>query len=117
MSKFGQKVARPARTAGQGGLAYAIVETLDAFGAEFTTRQYGALVLLGTIIVGFLQVVLEDRLGVALLRKMPPAEVDAVERSGDQPEQSDNRTRLEDGEQLPPEDNGDMLEWTGKDMR
>lgn len=33
----------------------------------------------------------------------------------DQPEQTDNRPRPEDGEQLPPEANGD--EWTGEDMR
>lgn len=133
MSSISQKIARPARTAGQGSLAYAVVETIDAFGADFTTRQYGALVLLGTLIFGFLQVVIEDRLGVALLRKIPSPDVHPVEteergagsdyqRTRDNahdglPEQTDNRPRPEDGEQLPFEESGDAVEWTGGEMR
>ncbi len=74
-----QKVARPVRTAGQGGLAYAIIEVIDAFGANLTTRQYGALLLLLTIVVGFVQVLVEDRLGHAVFRKVPGPDVDPVE--------------------------------------
>lgn len=121
MSKFSQKVARPARTAGQGSVAYAIVETLDAFGADFTTRQYGALVLLLTITLGFLQVLIEDHLGIALMRKMPPTAVKAVEVEPELvdngPEETDNRPRTEDGVQLPPHLNGGSDDWTDQEMR
>lgn len=74
-----QKFARPARTAGQGGLAYAIVEVIDSFGADFTTRQYGAILLLLTIVVGYLQIMVEDGLGKGLLRKVPGPPVTTVE--------------------------------------
>lgn len=118
MSKISQSIARPARTAGQGGLAYAIVEVIDAFGAGFTGRQYGALLLLLTIVVGALQVVVENRLGRALLRYIPPTDAPLVDSvpSGE-PEQTDNRPREEDGPQLPSDVNGDDREWTGEDMR
>jgi hypothetical protein len=75
-----QKLARPARTAGQGGLAYALVEVIDSFGADFTTRQYGAILLLLTIVIGYLQIMVEDGLGKGLLRKIPGPEVQVVEQ-------------------------------------
>jgi hypothetical protein len=158
MNRITESLARPGRTAGQGSLAFAIVETIDSFGGDFTTRQYGALLLLLTIIIGFLQVQLEDRLGKALLRTVPAPEqaevlsdasesTDGVTYETHQtarmmqttssdgqkldylvpnpavfpvpepaPVQTDNRTRPEDGPQLPFHEATEG-QWTGKEMR
>lgn len=63
-------LARPARTAGQGGLGYALMAAIQSF-HHFTPEQYGALLLLFTIIFGWVQVTVENRLGKAILRDVP----------------------------------------------
>lgn len=122
MSKITEKLARPGRTAGQGGLAFAIVEVVDSFGADFTTRQYGALLLLLTLVVSFIQVSVEDGLGKAVLRTIPaPAQAEVLSTVDDdveegKPVQTDNRPRDEDGEQLPFADATEG-QWSGREMR
>lgn len=79
MTRVPESIARPGRTASQGTLAFALVEVVDSFGGDFTTRQYGALLLLLTIVIGFVQIVVENRLGGAILRRVPPTTVPAVD--------------------------------------
>lgn len=64
-------VARPARTAGQGGLGFAVMAVIQSF-HHFTPEQYGALLLLFTIVFGWAQVLIENRLGKGILREVPP---------------------------------------------
>lgn len=66
-----ETVARPLRTAPQGGLAWAITEGIDAFIVDMNDRQYGILVVLLTIVVSFIQAVVENGIGKALLRTLP----------------------------------------------
>lgn len=68
-------VARPARTTVQMGLGAVIVEFLAAFWLTFDERQYAISVVVAGIVVGFLQVLIENRTGAALLRRVPPVKV------------------------------------------
>ena len=65
-------VTRPTRTAVQGGLAYGLVELADAFGADFTGRQYAAVLLVLTIVLSSVQAFIENRVGAGFLRDVPP---------------------------------------------
>lgn len=138
MTKVTEAVARPVRSLGQGGAGYVIVDVLDEFTAwEPTTRQYGLAVLVLGAVVSFIQNLGENRgWWKAVLRTVPPVKaevVDDVEQDpglppledgahaydrlyADLPEQTDNRPRPEDGEQLPDEESTPE-EWTGKEMR
>lgn len=60
-------VARPARTAGQGTLSLALVEFLDAFIYSMNEQQYGAAVVLLTIIFSWLMAFVENKLGLQVL--------------------------------------------------
>ena len=76
-----QSVARPVRTGVQFLSAAVVVEFVDSFFLDFTDRQYAALVGLLTMVIGYVQVVVENRAGKAFLREPePPARpVDVVE--------------------------------------
>ena len=76
---FSQDIARPVRTAVQLGLAAAIIECIDAFLGGFNDRQYAAALAMLTIIIGFIQVTIENRTGKALLRVPPGPEVEVIE--------------------------------------
>lgn len=70
MSGYNPTTARPARTAVQGTVAFALTEILDSFGlVEMNERQYGAVLLLLTIILSWAQTLAERALGKGLLRK------------------------------------------------
>ncbi len=71
--------ARPIRTAPQGGLAWVLTEFADAFFYNFDDRQYGILVVLLTILVSFIQTTVENGIGKAFLRSIPPAIVPVVD--------------------------------------
>ncbi len=79
-----QSVARPLRTGVQLLSAGVVVEFVDAFFYDFTDRQYAAAVALVTMLLGFLQVLVEDRAGKAFLREPSPPEqpVTTVEERG-----------------------------------
>lgn len=73
MTRVTQTVSRPTRTAVQGGIAFAITELLDSFNIlPMDERQYAALLLLLTIVLGAVQVAAENRLGKGFLRAVPP---------------------------------------------
>ena len=67
-----EAVARPVRTATQGGLAWALVETTDAFIWNMDDRQYGVAIVLLGILFSFIQTAIEDGIGKAFLRDLPP---------------------------------------------
>lgn len=79
MSKITEALARPGRTAGQFTAAEVTVQVIEAFFASLSTDQHVALLGALTIIYGFLQVVLENRAGKALLRTIPaPAQAEVI---------------------------------------
>lgn len=65
-------VARPTRTALQAAPAYVVTEFVDAWLYDMSDRQYGALVVLLTLVLGWAQVAMENRLGRGLLRDVSP---------------------------------------------
>lgn len=74
-SKVSEALARPARTAGQGTAGWVGTEFIDAFIYNMNDRQYGILVVVLTIVFGWIQVVVENYLGKAFLRRIPAVEV------------------------------------------
>lgn len=74
-------VARPVRTGGQVIVAGAITEFGDAFIYDMNEKQYAALLGLLVIVVGWIQVLVENWKGVALLREIPEAPVEPVEEA------------------------------------
>lgn len=72
--RVSQAVTRPARTAVQGGVAFGITELLDSFGIlPMDERQYAAVLLLLTIVLGAIQTATENLIGHGFLRAVPPA--------------------------------------------
>ena len=82
-----QSIARPVRTGLQLVSAGVLVELVDSTIWDMTDRQYAAVVAALTMVLGFIQVVIEDSTGKALLRvPSPPApEVDVVEEADNPP--------------------------------
>lgn len=80
MTGIRDTIARPVRTAAQGGTGWLVVEFIDAFVYDMSDRQYGIAVALATVVLGYLQNVVENLSGVALLRDLPTKEVDVVEK-------------------------------------
>lgn len=85
MSKHGPRtiseaVARPTRTALQGGPIWAVMELIEAYNVyDFTDRQWGITLLAGTAAVGWIQVRIENHLGKGFLRRVPPTESPIVD--------------------------------------
>ena len=69
-----QAVARPVRTATQLVLAGTIIEFVDSVLVNLDDRQYAASVGLLAVILGYIQVLVENRTGKGLLRKPEPPE-------------------------------------------
>ncbi len=63
-----QSIARPLRTGLQLISAGVLVEVVDSTVWDMTDRQYAAIVALLTMVIGFIQVMIEDKTGTALLR-------------------------------------------------
>lgn len=114
MSTVNQAVARPLRTAGQGTVAEITIQMIEAFWVDLNEAQHVALLGALTIAYGILQVLIENKSGKAILRHIPPMTAPVTSSVEDNLEQTDNRPRPEDGEQLPPEERGDTEEWTGQ---
>lgn len=64
-------ITRPARTALQATPALALTEFIDAFLFDLNEPQYGALVGLLTVAIGWVQTLTENRVGHGLLRDVP----------------------------------------------
>ena len=74
--KTAPATARGTRTGVQGGVAGAIVALLASFGLELTETQVGLAIVILTALFSYVQTVVEDHYGKALLREVP---------EGDQP--------------------------------
>lgn len=70
-----EAIARPVRTAVQGGPAWVITEFVDAWFYDMSDRQYGVLVLLLTMLIGYIQTAVENAKGKGFLRAVPSAKV------------------------------------------
>lgn len=111
-TRISEVVARPARGAGQGGAGWIVTETIEAFGIyDFTEKQYGLSVFILGVVFSFLQTLIENRLGKAFLRQIPPKDSplsSSVEDDGlaavPEPEQTNNGPRPEDPVEQPPQD-------------
>lgn len=64
-------ITRPIRTALQATPALALTEFIDAFVHDLNEQQYGALVGLLTVVIGWAQTLTENSLGKGLLRDVP----------------------------------------------
>ena len=72
-------IANPIRTGVQGGVAWVVTEILDSFSIlAMDERQYAAVLLALTLIVGFVQNAVENAKGIGFLRKVPPTEAPVV---------------------------------------
>ena len=75
-TKVSEAVARPVRTAAQATPSWVIVEVVDAFIYDLSERQFGALLLLLTLLFGWAQNLLENkRESGYFLRDVPPKHV------------------------------------------
>lgn len=75
-----QAVARPVRTAVQGGLGFAVTEFIDAFGIyDMDERQYGACAVILTVVFSGAQTLVENLWGKGFLRQVPGPDVEVVE--------------------------------------
>lgn len=61
-------VSRPVRTGTQATAALIVTELVDAFFYDFSDKQYGALVAFLTLVIGWSQILVENKLGKAVLR-------------------------------------------------
>lgn len=76
---IGENVARPLRTGVQAVPAYALVEFVDAFIHDMTERQYAAAVVLLTMLISLIQTTIENGIGKAFLRRVPPTDAPIID--------------------------------------
>lgn len=63
-----ESINRASRTVVQGTIAGALVEFTDAFAYDMSDRQYGAAIVLLTMLISYVQTFVEDKKGAGLLR-------------------------------------------------
>ncbi len=63
-------IARPARTALQGGAGFTVAELLDTF-VDLSDSQLALVAVILTAFFAWVQVLVEDGFGLALLRDVP----------------------------------------------
>lgn len=81
-SKVPDTVARPVRGAAQGATSYIVVEFVDSFLYDMNDKQYGAAVALLAILFSFIQVVVENYMGKAVLRTIPEPDAKVIDEGG-----------------------------------
>lgn len=72
-------IAGPTRTLIQAAPAAAIVEFIESFFYDLSDQQYASLVVILTMVFGYIQALIENSTGKAILRKVPPTEVPVVD--------------------------------------
>jgi len=81
--RFNTAITNPVRTGVQGGLAWGITEILDSFDIlAMDERQYAAVLLILTMLVGVIQNAVENAKGVGFLRYVPQPEPTEVFEDG-----------------------------------
>lgn len=73
-------VARPVRTAVQAAPAWVVTEFVDSFFVDLTEKQYGALVAALMLLFSWLQVLGENVLGKAFMRRLSAPAVPVVDK-------------------------------------
>lgn len=74
-----QSVARPVRTGAQLSVAEVIVQVVEAFITDLNEAQHVAALGALTLLVGFVQLLVENGVGKGFLRQVPGPDVKAVE--------------------------------------
>lgn len=69
-----QVVARPVRTTAQAGTALILVDFIHAWFLDMSEVQFGATVAMLTVVIGFIQTLVENKTGKGFLRT--PSEPD-----------------------------------------
>lgn len=78
-TRVGEPLARLTRTGVQAAPAWVLTEFIDAWFYDMTDRQFGVLVLLLTMLIAWLQALVENHLGKAILRSVPPRKVPVID--------------------------------------
>lgn len=76
-----ESIARSGRTAIQATPAFLITELIDSF-HDLSDYQFGIVVLLLTAGISFVQTEVENYLGKAVLRSVPPTKSPVVDEEG-----------------------------------
>ena len=76
------KVARPVRTGAQGSVGWVLTEFIDAFFWDMNDRQYGIAVILLTVVISWIQVLVENKSGKSFLRRIPECTTPVVDNDG-----------------------------------
>jgi hypothetical protein len=74
-----QTVARPVRTGTQLGAAEVIVQFVEAFLKDLNEAQHVAALGMLTLILGIVQILVENRTGKAFMRTLPPVDAPVVD--------------------------------------
>jgi len=77
--RISDAVARPVRTTMQGGVGLILAQFVDAWIYDMNDVQMGSLVALLTIVLSWVQPLVEDRIGTGLMRDVPSREVPVVD--------------------------------------
>ncbi len=83
VTRVSDSVARPVRTLGQLTASAVFTEFIDAFLYDMSEKQYAALLGLLTILFTWLQVIVENWRGKALLRNIPEKPAPVVDSGPD----------------------------------
>lgn len=81
-TQVSEAVSRPVRTLTQAVPSLAITEFVDAFFYDMTDRQYAALAALLLIVFSFVQAAVENGIGKAFMRALPPYQTPVVDENG-----------------------------------
>lgn len=82
-STVSEAVARPVRTVVQGSPVWLLLELIEAYNwYDFTDRQWGVTLAIGTVVVSAVQNAVENHLGKGFLRNVPPRKVNVVDGDG-----------------------------------
>jgi hypothetical protein len=77
-TRVSETLARPVRTAVQFIPSAVITEFIDAVIWNMDERQYAAVLALLTLIIGYFQILVENQVGVAFLRRLKPPVVPVI---------------------------------------
>lgn len=78
-TKVSEALARPIRGVGQTGAGLLVTELIDSTIWDMNDKQFGLVVLILGGLISFAQNAIENYLGKAVLRDVPPKEVPVID--------------------------------------
>lgn len=81
-TKVSEALARPIRGVGQSGAGFVLTQLIDSTIWDMNEVQFGLVVVILGGLVSFLQNTIENYVGRAVLREVPPKEVVVVDNEG-----------------------------------